>query len=315
MTNPDFSRIHVMLCSVGNERVHDLYAATFNILMNVENAVVTIAYNKEESFMDEAERTRKALLFALAKQTTNALLWINYPAEFSKAKMIAQTFDEWQNRFGAFRTMSENDRCWYLNVDDDYMIPYKTLKLFELASKADKPDTHLYVYGQFDIINYRDYEDWDDTKLGLEDMFEFVKVNGIRCLPNHLMKEIPDQLITFKMPKQSTGAYMADMLRVNSDMFQVLNEWPKGKRGYDEFWCNAIGGVEWIFGSNSYHTDRTMAHVDGKIWHTDVFRDDLMLDGTVKGRQPSQLGEKSIPRAEKPVDAPEIPSVGQQQGE
>lgn len=301
----DFSRINVMLCCFGNERVNDLYAAAFNILMNTKNTVMDIAYNTLE--LSEEALLRKSLLEALATHTGNKLTWINFDESVSKAQMISailKTYD-----YISVVPYTNKGTKWLLNVDDDYMIPYKTLKLFELASKVENPGVNNYVYGQFDIINYRDYEDWSAEKLELSDLFNFARENGLRCLPNHLMKEIPDELITFAMPGQSTGAYMIDTSAIKLSMLDVLDQWPKGKRGYDEFLCSAIGGVHWIYGSNSYHTDRTKAHVDGKVWKEDVFRNDLMMDGSVKGRLPSKLGEKSIPRGEKPDDAPEIPKA------
>lgn len=306
----DFKNIQVVVCTVGDSRMLHWYSSIFNLLMNVKNICVTVLYNDEE--MSKEALANREMLVSLAEVTGNRLVWLNFDKNLSKAQMIASLYLNW--RAAAAVEGGEYNRSWMLNVDDDYMIPYKTLKLLELAeragsamSRSDAGRVNTYVYGQFDVINKREYEDWDDKPLHLSDLFNFARDNGLRCMPNHLAAEIPNELTSFKMPGQSTGAYMMRLSAFTREISSVLKEWPKGKRGYDEFLCSAVGNVEWIWGSNSFHTDATGAHVDGVIWKEDVFRDDLMMDGSSKGRIPSKLGEMSIKRGEKPADAPEIP--------
>lgn len=304
----NFSQINVVMCTVGDSRMMHWYSSIFNLLMNAKNIRINVAYNSLE--MSPEALDAHSMLANLAKVTGNRLNWHQFSEDYSKAQMIAALLS-------AELYKQAMSRQWMLNVDDDYMIPYKTLKLLELAAtngsaqhfRGASPQTNTYVYGQFDVINKREYQDWDATPLKISDLFNFARDNGLRCMPNHLAAEIPNELITFKMPGQSTGAYMMRMTAITHEMGKVLLEWPKGKRGYDEFLCNAVGNVEWIWGSNSFHTDATGAHVDGKIWKEDVFRDDLMLDGTVTGRLPSQEGGMSIPRGAKPADAPTIPNL------
>lgn len=304
----NFSQINVVMCTVGDSRMMHWYSSIFNLLMNAKNIRINVAYNSLE--MSPEALDAHMMLANLAKVTGNRLNWHQFSEDYSKAQMIAALLS-------AELYKQAMSRQWMLNVDDDYMIPYKTLKLLELAAtngsaqhfRGASPQTNTYVYGQFDVINKREYQDWDATPLKISDLFNFARDNGLRCMPNHLAAEIPNELITFKMPGQSTGAYMMRMTAITHEMGKVLLEWPKGKRGYDEFLCNAVGNVEWIWGSNSFHTDATGAHVDGKIWKEDVFRDDLMLDGTVTGRLPSQEGGMSIPRGAKPADAPTIPNL------
>lgn len=302
----NFSQINVVMCTVGDSRMLHWYSSIFNLLMNAKNIRINVAYNSLE--MSSEALDARIMLTNLAKVTSNKLNWHQFREDLSKAQMIASLLNPELYKQAI-------SRPWMLNVDDDYMIPYKTLKLLELAAaigsaqhfRGSSPQTNTYVYGQFDVINKRDYQDWDATPLKISDLFNFARDNGLRCMPNHLAAEIPNELITFKMPGQSTGAYMMRMTAFDHEIGKVLLDWPKGKRGYDEFLCSAVGNVEWIWGSNSFHTDATGAHVDGVIWKEDVFRDDLMMDGSSKGRIPSKLGEMSIKRGEKPADAPEIP--------
>jgi hypothetical protein len=292
----NFERINVMYCCFGNSRVTDLYASVFNVLMNVEQAHITIAFNT--IFPSEETKMRRSLLEAMARHTTNTLLWIEYPESFSKAQMIENVFEYWEK--------NNVLRDWYLNIDDDFMIPYKTLNLLTQASM--NYITPIYIYGQFDIINYRQFADWDSTKINESDILQFVAKYGMRCLIHHLAETIPDHLITYKLPGASTGSYMINYGSITSIIKNKLKAWKKGVRGYDDYLCNAVltnnfkdldiskESVRWIYGSNSYHTDRTQEHIDGVIWTEDVIRDDLMLDGSKQGRPKSKLGEKSLPR-------------------
>lgn len=296
----DFSKLNVVYCCAGNERVHDLYAAVFNVLMNTSNAKVTVCFNELD--MSTSAEDRRAMLEALACHTNNEFEWVCYPKEFSKAKMIS-------------KHVAAVGRPWHLNIDDDFMIPYATLRLLEQASNTE--DAAIYIYGLFDVINFRNYEDWSAERLKREDLFDFIAKHGMRCLNNHLCDRIPVALERFRIPGQSTGSYMFNtdlLLSPTLDAFKKeLENWPKGKRGYDDFLCNTmaqLGPAYWIFGSNSFHTDVTRHHVDGRLWTQDVWRNDMRIDGTEKGRPPVDEAEaKSGAAVERPADAPIIPSL------
>lgn len=297
-TRIDFEDITTVFCCANNERVPDLYAAAFNVMMNTRNGEFIILMNEPST---EKSQERFDMLFALANHTGNKFSLCEFEPTWSKAQMIETVL---------FNT----NRRWHLNVDDDFMIPFGTLNL--LSQARHRTDASMFIYGLFDVINYRNYEDWSDTQLKEEDLFEFIAENGMRCLNNHLCADIPKDLKLYKIPGQSTGSYMVNVEKLSflqPDIQKVLKEWPKGKRGYDDFLCRyaaECGPMYWIYGSNSFHTDLTRHHVDGKIWTQDVFRDDNMLGGETKGRIPvKEVGEKSIKRGERPDDAPAIPEI------
>jgi hypothetical protein len=308
LTGLNFERIDVVMCCANNERFPDAYAAAFNILMNVSNARFKLCMNEE---LNAANEQRAEMLKALGGHTHNEVTVLEFDPSFSKAKMISRVM------FGSDLRSDVNSRPWHLNVDDDFMIPYRTLSLIAQASFDEDRNSAMYIYGLFDVINFRDYEDWSAEKVTEEGLFTFIAKNGMRCLNNHLCDSIPDEVIRYEIPGNSTGSYMfnRDLVWRNfpQSFLNILEDWPKGKRGYDDFLCKHMAGLGkayWMFGSNNFHTDLTRAHVDGKIWKEDVFRDDHMLGDTQKGRIPvKEVGAMSIPRGERPEDAPVIPSV------
>lgn len=277
----DFGRILTMMCCANLDRIDDLYAAAANILINTrKNTLCVLMNTKEES---EHSKIRESSLFALAKATKNEIHWSSYPESMSKAAMIeskiAQQF-EWDYR-----------PYWILNVDDDYMIPFKTLELLSKASFT-KRNCDMIMYGQFDIINYRDHPDWSDRHWRLSELLDFVHQYGRRLLVHHLLDDddIPNEPMFFDLPGQSTGSHMfsTTSYKNNVSLRAKMREWPKGQRGYDVVLCNEIGKVCWLVGSNAYHTDRTRKILDGKLWVKDTFRDDMKMDGTVSGRVPEK---------------------------
>ncbi len=292
----DFDKIATTFYCANHDRIPDAYASIMNILINTKNNLVVLCLN---TLIENSQTTERiSLLEATAKVTYNDFVLLKFEEKISKAHMQEQCF--------AGPCYSSPNKTYYLSVDDDFLIPYKTLDL--LAQAATKSEAELYIYGLFDVINYRDFQDWDDTKLALNDLFGFIRVNGMRCLINHLYKDIPDELITFKIPGQSCGSYMvkASSYIGNVELRANMIVYPKFKRGYDVMLCNSFDKIEWIFGSNNYHTDRTKAHVDGTIWKQDAFRDDLMLDNSITGRPPKDvIGASSDKR--KLLDVEQIP--------
>lgn len=292
-----FNEVTTLMCCVGEKRIHDLYAAAFNILMNTTNNGMVICYNEPELSVEATER--RGLLYAIADANKNELEWISFEKITSKASMI-------ETALGA----SGFYRRWVMNVDDDYMIPAKTLEQIAYITCADAQgekkfeEFDMLMYGQFDIINYKNHSDWSSERVKYQDILPFIKEHGSRLLVHHLMDEndIPFPPHVMTLPGQSTGSHLFRTMAYieNMPLREKMLNWPKGKRGYDDMLCKEMGEkgkIGWIVGSNSYHTDRTKKILDGELWKEDIFRDDQHLEGDSRGRKPeTSLGPDEPPR-------------------
>lgn len=196
--------------TIGKKREHYLLVTASTILPNVENFNWTIYHQTEITDYT------KTILIELSKINNNSLVFIKVDESLSVGK-IKSLF---------FNTYSGN-RKYMINIDDDFIFPYSTLKLLNETTL----DKSIYTYGNFDIINSRNYKDWDDKKRDYLYISEFINEFGKRCVPYHLW-EIKKIIIPIN--KMVAGTYIANIQDIkNSGIIELWSSFEKGIRGYD----------------------------------------------------------------------------------
>ena len=252
--------ITTAITCAGNERVNDMYATALNILANTTNNEVFIHFNTE-ALSEEAVDRLKTLMH-LAEHNSNILKPRFWPERTPLAHMHMHTIDQGTRKF-------------WLSVDDDVFIPYKTLNLLNQTANQLYPNSLLYLYTFFEVINRRGYKDYHPQKimLGKPTGNLLLEINQYARTPLHRNYEIPDSPEFITMKDLYCGSFMVnrEYLCKRQDVLNELEDWKKGKRGVDKYICQAVTSrPQWIYGSTAYHTDCTRATIDNKLWTEDM---------------------------------------------
>lgn len=269
----DFSQIRTSLSCYSNSRIPDMYATALNILSNTTNNFLVVNINTK--YLSDENLDRLAILLNLAKVTQNEVKVNTWPEEMSLAQMYYESFEDLDSQ--------KNFRPYWLSVDDDLFIPTQTLNILSKVSKLEK-QRGLYLYGFYEVINYRGYKDWSPEIHYLRDIPRVIKEYGQKALLHRLFKVVSEQPdIIPLLEGLHCGSFMFCKGSLSPEKEKVildtLKVWPKGKRGVDKFICETVGNPYWIHGANAYHTDRTKKHIDNKMWTEDVEKLWLGNDG------------------------------------
>jgi hypothetical protein len=268
----DFSRILTSFSCFGNSRIPDLYATVLNVLANTTDNKVVVNINTKDLSAETSDRL--ALLAAMARHTGNTFQVNTFEESVSLGQMYHYMLVDQQAQDGLVDKSAKIRRYW-LSIDDDLFVPTVTLDLLAQASESFlynqdfAPD--LFLFGFFEVINYRNYQDWYPEPLDWSSMLEAEKQYGQKHLLHRLYE--PAYLLTLKeFPGQHCGAFMIDLPKLIQKRWVLdhLKQWAKGQRGVDVYICKSAESPRWIYGSNAYHTDRTKAHIDNTIWSKDV---------------------------------------------
>jgi hypothetical protein len=253
----DFSRIVTSITCAGASRIHDMYATALNILINTTHNVLVLNYNDLEE--NQVVEDRLKMLVELGKHTNNEVEIQRFDSKVALAAMHASTIE-----------LGSSIREFWLSIDDDVLIPYQTLNLLSKASYYNSRD--LFLYGFFEVQNFRNYADWNPKPYNLSDVGHIIEEHGEKHILHRLCARIPKfVMLKFFEQDQHCGSFMVRLKKVNEpQLLTKLKHWEKGIRGVDVYICRYVNNPSWIVGSNAFHTDCTRAHVDNVLWKKDV---------------------------------------------
>lgn len=281
----DFSKVACMVPTAGANRWTSAYAAITNILLNTKNNSVYICYNNED--VPENIYNDVDILRGLAVATSNVLEFLIFNENESKSQMMMKVAS-WAERGKLL-----------MNVDDDFLVPGYTFQLIKRA--LDEKDDAVFIYGLMDVLNKRNHIDWDNTVYATDynSIADLVRKWGKKILPHRIYASptTPVSPITVEIPhdaflmhsdedlKRNHGAgswiIPLQQLWAHPELCERLSRWDKRQKGEDVIIVNALGkriGVQWIVGSNSFHTDWNAKELDNPTWDNHLPFDDSALD-------------------------------------
>lgn len=261
--NVNFEKIVVTVSCFDNSRVLDMYATVASLILSLNSGRIVILLNDLfENFTSESKE-RFLLLERLADhQGVELQTYYNEPSV-----SLAQMY--WLALHTRYVT---NSKTYWMSVDDDVLVPRKTLKAVENETKLGHS---LILYGFYELINQRGYDDWVCRKLEWSPSeVELIKeLYGEKSLIHQSWKVGLGYEPHLMSRGQHSGSFVVKIedLKKNSKLLNTLKTWPKGRRGVDVEICKSIKSKPvFLAGATAYHTDRTKSTLNNNLWKEDV---------------------------------------------
>ena len=166
------------------------------------------------------------------------------------------------------------DADYWISVDDDSLVPAITSNALV---KRLKFRHGACLYGFYEVVNRRKYEDWDSYLHEPLDIAQAIRKST--SLPqakpymhkHYAESEVP-VTVNISNLGLSSGSFMVPIKSVknNTEAMAKLESWPKGQRGVDVFICSLFDSDLTFLITNAYHTDRTGSHLNNDLWTKDV---------------------------------------------
>lgn len=231
----DFSDI-VITMAVGStipNRVSWAVATLANLACNCKNAKIKVVSNNSENFYSLSDYVSK--LKPICNLNENKIDLIAFREDNSVAQMKVSALEN-------------ETRNWWMNIDDDFVIPYTTLKAISFWSKNIKKSKDLgFCYGNWDVKNTRNYSDWNDTVYKTEHQY-LVDFGSYRHIAHHLWSVDGHNLVSMT---DMAPSFVYPLSSLTEEKRNFMRNLKKGVRGYDI----TIGkGLSWVFIlSNAFH--------------------------------------------------------------
>ena len=166
------------------------------------------------------------------------------------------------------------DADYWISVDDDSLVPAITSNAL---IKHTEYGRSACLYGFYEVVNRRGYEDWDSYLHEPFDIGHTIKKatslpQAKPYLHKHYVETEHNVAIDISNRGLSSGSFMvsAKSVKNNKEAMAKLESWPKGQRGVDVFICSLFDSDLEFLVVNAYHTDRTGSHLNNDLWTKDV---------------------------------------------
>lgn len=213
----------------GVGRKAELFATMVNILSNTTDIVWDVCFQYDSDTFEQLP-----ILQAIA-QSNNSVINVHH---HNPGWSVGQSKAE------VIKYLSLDSLIF--NVDDDHIIPYKTLSMLQYALRKGFCEDHVVTCAAVDVLDIHGYEDWSNKPRSVAYLPEFISRFGIKSVAHQKWDTVNAEIIRtdyisngwimpvkyFHLVHEPSAAVVLD----------VMSTWKKGVRGYDCMIQEAVVG-------------------------------------------------------------------------